>query len=217
MKSTLTYFFFFIALFTSAQSWNALVSSARDAYKKGDFERSIRLYQSAEKQKTKSNTISPEIGQASYRSGDFQTAQSYFERATKGVNKQRSAAQFHNLGNSLMKQKKYGEAITAYKQALRLSPNDQQTQYNLSEAIRKNKNKPNNPPDNQKNNQQPPQPKNDNSDRPSKQEAGSNDQKLPSKSADRLLDQLMKAEAETKRKLAGSKQKGSNNSSGKDW
>ena len=217
MKNILTYFFVLIALLVKAQTWNSVVSSARDAYKKGDFERSIRLYQSAEKQKNKSKNIASEIGQAAYRSGDFVAAQTYFEKATKDANKPRSAAQFHNLGNSLMKQKKYSEAISAYKQALRLSPNDIQTQYNLSEAIRKNKNKPNNSPDNQNNNPQPPQPKNNNSDQPSKKETGKNDQKLPSKSADRLLDQLMKAEAETKRKLAGSKQKGTGNSSGKDW
>lgn len=218
MRYLLTGCFLVLVLSVFGQEWNTTVSSARNAYKKGDFERAVRLYQSAEKQQNEYTNISTEIGQAAYRSSDFKVAQKYFERAANTPEKNLSSRQFHNLGNSLMKQKKYPEAINAYKKALKLSPNDKQTQYNLSEAIRKNKQKSNNSPDQQKNNQPPPQPKNNNQNQPPpKPDPGKNEQKIPSKSADRLLDQLMKAEAETKRKLAGSRQKGSGQKSGKDW
>ncbi len=44
---------------------------------------------------------------------------------------------FHNLGNAFMKQKDYGQAIKAYKDALRNDPTDDQTRYNLALAKRK--------------------------------------------------------------------------------
>jgi tetratricopeptide (TPR) repeat protein len=218
MRYILTVCFLALVLSVFGQEWRTTVSSARNAYKQGDFERAVRLYQSAEKQQNKHTNLSTETGQAAYRSNDFNSAQKYFERAANTPNKNLSAGQFHNLGNSLMKQKKYPEAINAYKKALKLIPNDKQTQYNLSEAIRKNNEKSKNSPDQQKNNQPPTQPKNDNQkQQPPKTDPGKNENKIPSKSADRLLDQLMKAEAETKRKLAGSRQKGSGQQSGKDW
>jgi hypothetical protein len=36
-----------------------------------------------------------------------------------------------------MKSRNYSGAVDAYKQALRLNPNDKKTKYNLSEAIRR--------------------------------------------------------------------------------
>ena len=39
---------------------------------------------------------------------------------------------FHNLGNSLVKEQKLDEAIDAYKNALRINPNDAETRHNLA-------------------------------------------------------------------------------------
>ena len=41
---------------------------------------------------------------------------------------------FHNRGNAFMKEKKYKEAIEAYKNSLRNNPSDDQTRYNLALA-----------------------------------------------------------------------------------
>ena len=41
---------------------------------------------------------------------------------------------FHNRGNAFMKQKKYKEAIEAYKNSLRNNPSDDETRYNLALA-----------------------------------------------------------------------------------
>ena len=41
---------------------------------------------------------------------------------------------FHNKGNAFFQQKKYPEAIEAYKAALRNNPNDEETRYNLALA-----------------------------------------------------------------------------------
>lgn len=41
---------------------------------------------------------------------------------------------FHNTGNTLMNEKKYQEAVEAYKNALRNNPKDEETRYNLALA-----------------------------------------------------------------------------------
>lgn len=41
---------------------------------------------------------------------------------------------FHNQGNAFMKQKKYREAVEAYKNSLRNNPDDEETRYNLALA-----------------------------------------------------------------------------------
>jgi Ca-activated chloride channel family protein len=43
---------------------------------------------------------------------------------------------YHNLGNSLLAQKKFDPSIDAYKKALRITPNDPATKYNLAYAMK---------------------------------------------------------------------------------
>jgi tetratricopeptide (TPR) repeat protein len=125
-----------------------------------------------------------------------------------------------------MKRKDYSGAVEAYKNALRRNPNDVQTRYNLSEALRKLKKNnnnpppPNNPPNNPpKDPKQPNKPKDPNPKDPNQQQQPSqrNPSNLPNKTVDRLLDELMKNEAQTKRKMGGEKGKNYNCNSGKDW
>lgn len=43
---------------------------------------------------------------------------------------------YHNLGNAYLFQKKYNEAIEAYKKSLKLNPGDEDTRYNLAYALK---------------------------------------------------------------------------------
>jgi Ca-activated chloride channel family protein len=43
---------------------------------------------------------------------------------------------YHNMGNSFLVQKKLDESIATYKKALRLTPNDPETKYNLAYAMK---------------------------------------------------------------------------------
>ena len=49
---------------------------------------------------------------------------------------------FHNLGNVFMKEKKYTEAVEAYKNALRNDPSDEETRYNYALAKKMLKDNP---------------------------------------------------------------------------
>ena len=46
---------------------------------------------------------------------------------------------YHNLGNSLLAEKKFDPSIDSYKKALRITPNDPETKYNLAYAMKMKK------------------------------------------------------------------------------
>ena len=139
-----------------------------------------------------------------------------------------------------MKKQNYSDAVEAYKESLRLNPADEETRYNLSEAIRQmkqtekkqqNRNKQNsNQQQNQgqqgsqgeqddkqqKGNQQKGnQGENNNSDNQDSQNDSQG--QLTDQSVEKLLDKLTKEESETKRRLATGGNKSKGNKSGKDW
>jgi len=132
------------------------------------------------------------------------------------------AATYYNTGNSLYQSNKYQEAINAYKQSLRLNPNDEDTRYNLQMARAKlaqqqqqqkqqNKNQKQdqnkdqqkqNQPQNQQQNQQQKQEQ-------QKQEEAKQDQtrqqiqkknQMPKQEADRILDAMRNNEKEVSEK-----------------
>ncbi len=227
----LCYFLLFVVLSlgfdSSAQEWMKDLKAAREAYQRKAYKQSFDLYRSLEGKLPKNVDVANEMGQAAYRAGKFEDAERYFN-AANAINKD-TKNQFissHNLGNARMKRKDYSGAVEAYKNALRRNPNDVQTRYNLSEALRKLKKNnnnpppPNNPPNNPpKDPKQPNKPKDPNPKDPNQQQQPSqrNPSNLPNKTVDRLLDELMKNEAQTKRKMGGEKGKNYNCNSGKDW
>ncbi|MGZ6416696.1 MAG: tetratricopeptide repeat protein, partial [Bacteroidia bacterium] len=75
------------------------------------------------------------LGDAYYNQGKYEEAANQFQLLThRATSKDTLSKAYHNLGNSLLKSKKYQESIDAYKNALKNNPNDDDTRYNLSYA-----------------------------------------------------------------------------------
>ena len=77
------------------------------------------------------------FGNALYKSEKYILAADAFQRALSLTND--SALQFntlHNLGNAFVKNEDFDDAIETYKKALRLNPDDNDTRYNISYALR---------------------------------------------------------------------------------
>ena len=73
-----------------------------------------------------------------YKQQKYDEATKIFQDLTAtDLPKNMSAQAYHNLGNSLLQQKKYQESIDAYKNALKQKPNDIDTKYNLEYAKKK--------------------------------------------------------------------------------
>ena len=75
------------------------------------------------------------LGDAYYKQGKYDEAAKQFDMLKQqNKDKKTNAANLHNLGNTLLKSEKYQESIEAYKQALKLNPEDEDTRYNLAYA-----------------------------------------------------------------------------------
>ena len=202
-----------------SQTWRTNLESARKYYAAKNYSAAYKTYQQVAKQLPANIKLDAEIGQAAYKAGDFAKASSYFSKQ-KNTASTKKARLNHNLGNAYMQQKKYQKAIEAYKESLRRNPSDEKTRYNLALAMKKNKNQQKNSPKNDKNKQEPKQnppkndkPKEDKKDQKQPEEA---DKQLKQNATDRMLDDLMKRELDTKQKHKGKPNKNTSEN-GKDW
>jgi len=75
-----------------------------------------------------------------YKQNKPDQAASEFEKlAEKTTEPAEKSMVYHNLGNSLLAQKKFDPSIAAYEKALRITPNDPETKYNLAYAMKMKK------------------------------------------------------------------------------
>ena len=217
MKYLYTIVFVLMYSLSFSQQWRDTLDYARKAYKEKEYPKALKLYKKAQKIAPKGIDLSNEIAQSAYKSKSYADAEKIYTKPSIGkLDKLKNAQKFHNIGNTRMKQQNYQGAIDSYKKSLRNNPYDNQTRYNLSEAIRKLKNQQNknNPKSNPQAKSQPkqnPKSKNQPENKPQNQSPNQ-------KAVDRMLDKLSKQESETKRKIGG-KNKGEQGqaNTGKDW
>lgn len=230
MRSCLIIIVVFVSSLSWAQNWRDSLSAAHSAYSEGKFKEAHEKFVSAQRLAPEDVDLSKDIGTSAYRKGDYASAEKAFHSAAnKSETADERARKWHNIGNAQMKQKNYQSAMDSYKQALRENPTDDKTRYNLAEAKRRLKkqqeeqqkqqnNQDNQDKQDQKNqneqNQQNPSDKNSQNDSSDKQNqqnkngqggqpSSSEEQKLSSKKTERMLDELMKKEMETKRRVHG--------------
>jgi tetratricopeptide (TPR) repeat protein len=225
MKHVVLTFFCLAAWFSFSQSWTDSLTQARKLYLSGDYTGALDVYKNLEKNQPATVDLSSEIGQAAYKSGDFETAADKFNAGLKNKKKlSEKAATNHNLGNTMMGKKDYQSAVNYYKEALKNNPEDEETRYNLSEALRQiqKQNNPNqnNQEDNSKNNENKEDERNkdqsqNQNNKPQNPNNPNNPADKPNNSVERLLDQLNKKDAANNRKY--DKKKGGMFSKTKDW
>jgi len=75
------------------------------------------------------------LGDAMYKNKDYDNSRKALEASAKiSKDKNEQARAYHNIGNSYLEEKKWEDAINAYKQSLKLNPSDADTKYNLAYA-----------------------------------------------------------------------------------
>ena len=139
---------------------------------------------------------------------------------------------YHNLGNSLLAQKRYGEAVDAYKNALKRNPSDAQTRENYIYAKKKMEDEQNQDQQQQQNQQDQNQNQNqqnqnqdqnkdqnqdqnqDNKDNPDKkdqpqdqQQQPQNEPKISPQAAEQMLQAMQEKENQTQEKVKEEKAK----------
>jgi len=112
-----------------------LLSEASLEMQKENFASAEADYRKAIALDPKDETGKYNLGTAYYDKNKNNEAQQRFKQsASVAETKPEKHKSFHNLGNTYMNDKKYQEAVDAYKNALRNNPNDDETRYNLALA-----------------------------------------------------------------------------------
>ncbi len=143
-------FVFFVSCFLWLFAWQMPVEGqeklerGRGAMRKGNalFEEkpneAVAAYRKAMEVAPESKMVKYNLGTALVKTGEMEEARNLLAKvaAGQGSTLQRGHA-LHNLGNSFMEEQDYGKAIDAYKQSLKLNPQDDETRYNLAYAMLK--------------------------------------------------------------------------------
>ncbi len=140
-----------------AQSTRSHVNKGVNLYKDGKYVDSEVEFKKGLEKSPKNFQANFNLGDSYYKQGNYEDAMKYYQDAlSKASTGDLKAKVYHNIGNTLLQDKKIKESIGAYTDALKLNPNDESTKYNLSYALDmlKNQNKQNKDNKNKKNKNQ---------------------------------------------------------------
>lgn len=120
-------FFFFLSPFLYADIFPfQTIEKANEAYEKGEFHKSARLFKSLKKDDP---SVAYNQANAQYKAGMYDEALKSYTQA-KGIDE---ATREHNIGNSYFKKNDLNHAIASYENALKIRE-DEDTRYNLELA-----------------------------------------------------------------------------------
>jgi Ca-activated chloride channel homolog len=124
-----------------AGSWADFLRSrpeqAQNAYRKGDFQKALELYQDAATRNPDSDTLAYNLSNAQYSLGQFKEAAGQYAKIAEKDKPELSGRSLYNLGNSLFQMGKAGgdqkmleQALEAYRTSIRKDPEDEDSKYN---------------------------------------------------------------------------------------
>ncbi len=106
-----------------------------ELYKQKKYKEAQGSYMNALQKDPASYTGMFNMGDALYKEKQFENARQAMAASAKSTkDKREQAKSYHNIGNTFLEERKWEEAINAYKQSLRLDPTDADTKYNLAYA-----------------------------------------------------------------------------------
>jgi len=131
-KSAATVALLFIALTASAQTDRQYIREGNKQFRMGDYAKAEVSYRKAVEKNPKNPQAAYNLGNALMaQKKDSAAVQQFEQSARMETNPLRKSAAYHNMGVICQTHKMYGDAIEAYKNSLRLNPNDDETRYNL--------------------------------------------------------------------------------------
>lgn len=203
-------------------SGSCMAQNDRSLIRQGNRAARSNALTEAETAYRKAISANRENSQAIYNLAIVQLAQSKTKEAMKSFRQAaelekvpiRRAKSFHNIGTIYQNQRQYQPAIEAYKEALRLDPENFKTRYNLAlcKKLLKNDKNNNNKNKNNKNNKknknkdqnkdkQKDQNKNKNKNDRNKSQNQQNQPKMSKQNAEQLLNAAIQQEKATKQRM----------------
>jgi Ca-activated chloride channel family protein len=133
----------FLVLFCAslrAQSTEALIRRGNRFYNKQDYDESLTNYEKALKKTPGNPDAHFNEGDALYRKNDYEKAAgSYDDVLQSKADENTRQGAYYNKGVAMIRQKKIDESIDAWKNALRLNPEDELARDNLVKALMEKK------------------------------------------------------------------------------
>ena len=218
---------FLTALSVTAQTGRQYIRQGNKLFRMGDYPNAEVSYRKAIEQNPKNPQASFNLGNALMAQKKDSAAVTQFENASRlETNPLRKAQSFHNIGVICQTHKMYGEAIEAYKSALRLNPNDDETRYNLvlckhqkQKQDQQKQNQGQNNDDQKKDNQKKDdQQKDQNSDKQDdKKQQEQQKPQMSKDNAEQLLNAAIQNEKQTQDKLKKAQQQPQRRANQKNW
>lgn len=203
-----------------AQNARQLVRQGNKQLRLGNAAESEVSYRKAVEKDARNPQANYNLGNALMLQRKDSLAITQFEKAAKQeTNPLRRAQAFHNMGVVCQQHQMFGEAIEAYKEALRNNPTDDQTRYNLALCKRQQQQ--------QQQNQQQQQQNKDNKDqqdknqqqqqKQQKEQQKEDEQKMSKENAEQLLNAAMQEEKQTQERMKKAMQKPQKRQLEKNW
>ena len=225
-KKVATMLLLLVAMTASAQTDRQYIREGNKQFRVGQYDKAEVSYRKAVEKNPKNPQAAYNLGNALMAQKKDSAAVQQFEQATRiETNPLRKAAAYHNMGVICQTHKMYGEAIEAYKNALRLNPNDNETRYNLVLCQRQKKKQDqnqqqnqNNKDDQKKDNQKKDDQKDQNKDKKDdKQQQQQQKPQMSKDNAEQLLNAAIQNEKMTQDKMKKQQQKPQRRNVLKNW
>jgi Ca-activated chloride channel family protein len=113
-----------------------LTRAGRGEYEKGNHPQALESFEGAARTRPQDPVARFNVADGLYKTGKYDEAATLFRALGADPSSPLAAAARFNLGNSLYQKKDYEGAVKAYRDALRVAPDDEETRRNLELALR---------------------------------------------------------------------------------
>ncbi len=128
----LTVLIFLPACLPSAASYN---NRGNQEYEAKNYDQALENYTLAKREDPDVPEPYYNAGSTFHRKGDFEAASAQTQQSLRTAQAELAEQSYYNLGNSYFKMEDWAAAIDAYKEALRLKPDDLDAKHNLELAM----------------------------------------------------------------------------------
>ena len=196
-KKVVTIFLLLMALSVQAQSDRDYISLGNKQYRAGKYADAEVNYRKAMEKNARNPQAYYNLGNALLAQKKDSAAIEQYQAAAKiETNARRKAWTYHNIGVICQGHQMYGEAIDAYKEALRNNPYDDETRYNLEVCKHQQKKQQQNQQNQQQQNKNQKDNKDKNKDQDKKDQDKKDDQQKQDKQQQQQKPQMSKENAE---------------------
>lgn len=224
-KKALTLLLLLTAVSLHAQSDRDYIRSGNKQFRAGKYAEAEVDYRKAIERNGKNPQAVYNLGNALMAQKKDSAAIEQFQTAAKlETNQRRRAQSYHNIGVICQGHQMFGEAIEAYKEALRNNPNDDETRYNLELCKRQQKQQDQNNQNQQQQNKDNKNQKDQNKDQDQQQQEEQQDKKqeqdkpqMSKENAEQLLNAAMQEEKNTQQRIKKAQQQQQRRRLQKNW